>query len=50
MKPNSARKAMWLRAETANEKLKQDLQTQEVDNMRAMFVVYKTQLEGLPQQ
>ena len=37
---------MWLLVQFANEKLKQDTETQDVDGMQAMTVLYMTQLEG----
>ena len=47
MRPNNASKAMWLWAETANEKLKQDVQTQDADDMQAIPVLLMTQLEAV---
>ena len=41
---------MWLWAETASEKLKQDVQTQDADGMKAMFVSYMPQLDAISQQ
>ena len=42
MKPNNAIKTGYLRASAANEKLKQDGQTQVSDALEAMSVVYMT--------
>ena len=43
MKPNNPGKNMWLWAETANKKLKQNAQIQDVDGMKACFcVIYDT--------
>ena len=47
MKPNNAGEDMWLRAETANEKLKQDSQTPKADVMQTISVSYITQIEVL---
>ena len=41
---------MWLLAEVANEKLKQDVQTQDADGMQASPVLYMTQLEAVSQR
>ena len=41
---------MWLSAETANEKLKEDVQTQDPVSMQAKSVSYMTQLEAIPQK
>ena len=41
---------MWLRAETANKKFKQDAMTQDADGRQAMSVFYMTQLKATPQQ
>ena len=37
MKPNDAGKVMWLQAQTANQKLKQNVQTQDADIMPVIF-------------
>ena len=37
MKPNNAGKNLWLRAQTAIQKLKQNAQTRKTDGMRAFF-------------
>ena len=50
MKPNKAGEDMWLRAETENEKLKQDVQIQDVEGMQAMSVLFMTELEAISQQ
>ena len=47
---NNASKGMWLRVYTANQKLKQNAETQEVDGMEALSDLRKTQLEGVSQQ
>ena len=41
---------MWLRAQSANQKLKQNTQTQDADAMQAMPVLYMTLLEAVSQQ
>ena len=41
---------MWLRTETANEQLKQDAQSQDVDGLQSMPVLYMTLLEDISQQ
>ena len=46
MKPNNGSKDMWLRAETANWKLKQYAQTEDADGMQAMVALNMTQLEA----
>ena len=38
MKPNNSGDDMWLRAQTANEKLKEDAQTQDAAGMQDMSV------------
>ena len=40
MKPDNANEDMWLRARTVNEKLKQDVQTQNGGGMQSIFVLY----------
>ena len=50
MKPNNAGKDIWQRVQTVNQKLKQNAQTQDVDGMQAMSVLYMTQLEAVSQQ
>ena len=43
MKPNKAGKNMWLRAQIANKKLKQNTQTQGADGVQTSFwVIYDT--------
>ena len=43
MKPNNADKNIWLWAQTANQKLKQNAQTQDADGLQAFFcVIYDT--------
>ena len=39
MKLNNARKNMWLRAQTANQKFKQNAQIQDADGMQVFFSV-----------
>ena len=41
---------MWLRAQTAYEKLKQYAQAQDAEGMQAMFVLYMTKLDAISQQ
>ena len=50
MKPNNSGENMWLRAEAANQNLKQNTQTQNADGMQAFFVSYMPQVEGIYQQ
>ena len=50
MKPNNAGKNIWLRAQTLNQKLKQNAQTQDADGMQALSVLNTTKLEGISQQ
>ena len=50
MKPNNAGKHMWLRAQTANKKLKQNVETQDVGGIQALSVLYITQLDAISQQ
>ena len=50
MKPYNAGEDMWLRAQTANQKLKQNAQTQDADGMQAMSVLYMTLLETVSQE
>ena len=50
MKRNNAGKSMWQRSQTANQKFKQNAQTQDADGMQAMSVLYMTQLEVTPQE
>ena len=40
MKPNNTGKEMWQRAQTANQKLKQNAQTHDADSMQAISVLY----------
>ena len=49
MKPNNTGEDMWLRAETANEKFKQDERTQDADAKHTP-VLCMTQLEATSQQ
>ena len=41
---------MWLQAQTADDSLKEDLQTQDADGMQAMLVAYMTWLEDIYEQ
>ena len=41
---------MWLRAQTANHKLKQNALTQDTDDMQALSVLYMTQREAVSKQ
>ena len=41
---------MWLQAQTANQKLKQNALTQDADGIQALSVLYMTQLEAIFQQ
>ena len=50
MKSNNAAEEMWLRAETADEKLQQDIQTQDADGMQAVTVVLMTLFKAISQQ
>ena len=50
MKPIMTGEDMWLQAPTANQKLKQNAQTQDADGRQAMSVFYMTQLEAISQQ
>ena len=50
MKPNNIGKPLWLRAKTANEKLKQNVGTQDDDGMQGLSVLYMIQLEAILQQ
>ena len=50
MKPNNAGNYTWLRAQTANQKLKRNAQTQGVDGMQALSALKKKQLEAMSQQ
>ena len=50
MKPNNAGKGMWLRAQTANQKSKQNVETQDADGMQALSVLYMTQLKAISKQ
>ena len=40
MKPNNAVKYLWLQAQTVKQNLKQNVQTQDDDDMQALFVLY----------
>ena len=40
MQSNNAGKNMWLRAQTANQKLKQNAQTQDADGMQDFFLCH----------
>ena len=46
MNPNNAGKDMWLWAQTANQKLKENGQTQGANGMQALSVLCMTQLDG----
>ena len=50
MKPNNAGKNMSLRAQTTNQKLNQNAQTQDIYGMQVFFVLFMTQLQALSQQ
>ena len=50
MKPNNADKDMQLRAQTANQKLKQNVETQDVGALHDLSVLYMRQLEAISQQ
>ena len=50
MKPNDTGKKMWLRAQTASQKLKQNAQRYDADDMQALSVLDMTQLEAISQQ
>ena len=41
---------MWLRVQNANQKFKQEAQTQDADDMQAFSVLYMTQSEAISQQ
>ena len=49
MKPYNAGEGIWLRAETANEKVEQNAQTQYADGIEPKSVIYVTQLEAMSQ-
>ena len=40
---------MWLQAQTANQRLKQNWHTQNADDMQAFYVLNVTQLEAISQ-
>ena len=46
MKPNNAGKNIWMRAQTLNQKLKQNAQTQNVDGRVAFFCVIYDTIKG----
>ena len=46
MKPTNAGKDMCLRTQTANRKLKQNAQTQDVVDMQALPVLYMNKVKG----
>ena len=50
VKPNNSGKDMWLLAQTANQKLKQNAQTQDVDGMQAFPVLYIKNSEAISQR
>ena len=50
MKPNNPGKDMWLRTQTANQKLKQNVQTQDVDGMKGLSVLYMKNLKAISQK
>ena len=50
MKPNNVGKGMWLMAQTASQKLKQNAETQDVDGMQALSILNTTKLEAISQQ
>ena len=41
---------MWLRAQTANQKLKQNALTQDASGIKALSVLYMTQIEAISKQ
>ena len=41
---------MWLWAETANQKLKQNAETQDIDGLPALSVLYMTHLVAISEQ
>ena len=47
MKPNNTGQDIWLRAETANENLNHDEQTQDTDCIQVISVLYMTQFEAI---
>ena len=47
MKPNRTGEVLWLRAETINEKLEQDAQTQDADSMQATSVLCLTHSKAI---
>ena len=49
MKSDNAGEDMWFRIETANEKLKQIVLTQNTDGMQAFPVLYLENLEAVSQ-
>ena len=50
MSRNNAGKDMWLRAQTANQKWKQKIQTEDSNGIQVLSVVYMTQIEPICQQ
>ena len=50
MKPNSTGKDIWLQAQTAYEKVKQDAHTQDAEGMKIMSVLQMTRLYAIFQQ
>ena len=50
MKPSNSGKDMWLQAQTANQKLKQNAPTQDADGMQALSALYKTQVEDISEK
>ena len=46
MKPKNAGKNMWLRAQTAKQKLKQNAQIQDGDGVQAFFCVINDSVRG----
>ena len=47
IEPNNAGKNIWLRAQTASQKLKQNAQTQDADGMQDFFYVINDTVTGL---
>ena len=50
MRPNNAGRDMWLEAQTTNQNVKHNPQTQDADVIWELFVLYMTRLEDLSQQ
>ena len=41
---------MWLRAQTVNQELKQNAETQDAEDMQAFSILYNKYLEAISQQ